>query len=187
MTDEELAMAYMSGDNTAFDELLLRYKTKVFSYIYSMVNDKTIAEDIFQDVFIKIIVNLQERRYTNLGCFSFWVTRITRNMLIDHHRKERLIRAETNEDNDLSALKQDSLTEVCHETNIITRQVQDDAIKLMEHLPAPQREVVYLKFFEDMSFKEIAKLTNVSINTSLGRMRYAIINMRRMAKKYDVF
>ena len=185
-TDEQLALAYMVGDNKAFDELLTRYKSWVFSSIYDMVNDKLTAEDIFQDVFIRIIVGLRENHYSSKGYFKFWVARITRNALIDHHRRNRLIMTDVNEDNDLNRLKGKDFTDKSEEASIVYEQTLDNAVKLMEHLPATQREVVYMKFFENKSFKEIAEQTNVSINTSLGRMRYALINMRRMARQYEV-
>lgn len=185
MTDEELAMEYMSGNNYAFDQLLSRYKAKVFNYIFSMTKDKLTAEDIFQDVFVRIIVGLKEGKYANKGVFSYWVATITRNLLIDHFRKDRIQAADLNETNDLTKMHLPQLTDVSVETTIVHTQVKDSAVNLMNHLPELQREVVYMKFFEDKSFKEIASLTNVSINTSLGRMRYAILNMRRMARKYD--
>lgn len=185
MTDEELAMEYMSGNNYAFDQLLSRYKAKVFNYIFSMTKDKLTAEDIFQDVFVRIIVGLKEGKYANKGVFSYWVATITRNLLIDHFRKDRIQAADLNETNDLTKMHLPQLTDVSAETTIVHSQVKDSAVNLMNHLPKLQREVVYMKFFEDKSFKEIASLTNVSINTSLGRMRYAILNMRRMARKYD--
>lgn len=185
MTDEELAMEYMSGNNYAFDQLLSRYKAKVFNYIFSMTKDKLTAEDIFQDVFVRIIVGLKEGKYANKGVFSYWVATITRNLLIDHFRKDRIQAADLNETNDLTKMHLPQLTDVSAETTIVHTQVKDSAVNLMNHLPELQREVVYMKFFEDKSFKEIASLTNVSINTSLGRMRYAILNMRRMARKYD--
>ena len=185
MTDEELAMEYMSGNNYAFDQLLSRYKAKVFNYIFSMTKDKLTSEDIFQDVFVRIIVGLKEGKYANKGVFSYWVATITRNLLIDHFRKDRIQAADLNETNDLTKMHLPQLTDVSAETTIVHTQVKDSAVNLMNHLPELQREVVYMKFFEDKSFKEIASLTNVSINTSLGRMRYAILNMRRMARKYD--
>ena len=185
MTDEELAMEYMSGNNYAFDQLLSRYKAKVFNYIFSMTKDKLTAEDIFQDVFVRIIVGLKEGKYANKGVFSYWVATITRNLLIDHFRKDRIQAADLNETNDLTKMHLPQLTDVSAETTIVHTQVKDSAVNLMNHLPELQREVVYMKFFEDKSFKEIASLTNVSINTSLGRMRYAILNMRRMTRKYD--
>lgn len=185
MTDEELAMEYMSGNDYAFDKLLERYKEKVFKYIFSMTKEKSTAEDIFQDVFVRIIVGLREGKYTSKGFFSYWVSTITRNILIDHFRKDRILAADLNNNNDITKMYLPQLTDVSAETAIVNTQVKDSAVKLMNHLPELQREVVYMKYFEDKSFKEIASLTNVSINTSLGRMRYAILNMRRMAKKYN--
>ena len=185
MTDEELAMEYMSGNDYAFDKLLERYKEKVFKYIFSMTKEKSTAEDIFQDVFVTLIVGLREGKYTSKGFFSYWVSTITRNILIDHFRKDRILAADLNNNNDITKMYLPQLTDVSAETTIVNTQVKDSAVKLMNHLPELQREVVYMKYFEDKSFKEIASLTNVSINTSLGRMRYAILNMRRMAKKYN--
>lgn len=185
MTDEELAMEYMSGNDYAFDKLLERYKEKVFKYIFSMTKEKSTAEDIFQDVFVRIIVGLREGKYTSKGFFSYWVSTITRNILIDHFRKDRILAADLNNNNDITKMYLPQLTDVSAETTIVNTQVKDSAVKLMNHLPELQREVVYMKYFEDKSCKEIASLTNVSINTSLGRMRYAILNMRRMAKKYN--
>ena len=185
MTDEELAMEYMSGNDYAFDKLLERYKEKVFKYIFSMTKEKSTAEDIFQDVFVRIIVGLREGKYTSKGFFSYWVSTITRNILIDHFRKDRILAADLNNNNDITKMYLPQLTDVSAETTIVNTQVKDSAVKLMNHLPELQREVVYMKYFEDKSFKEIASLTNVSINTSLGRMRYAILKMRRMAKKYN--
>ena len=185
MTDEELAMEYMSGNDYAFDKLLERYKEKVFKYIFSMTKEKSTAEDIFQDVFVRIIVGLREGKYTSKGFFSYWVSTITRNILIDHFRKDRILAADLNNNNDITKMYLPQLTDVSAETTIVNTQVKDSAVKLMNHLPELQREVVYMKYFEDKSFKEIASLTNVSINTSLGRMRYAILNMRRMAKKHN--
>lgn len=186
MTDEQLAIDYMAGDNKAFDELLRRYKNKVFSSVYNMINDRLAAEDVFQDIFIRIIVGLRENRYTSKGYFKFWVATITRNAIIDYHRKNKILLADVNEDNDLCTLKGQDVIDICKEESIVNKQTLDNAVKLMNHLPKTQREVVYMKFFENKSFKEIAEQTNVSINTSLGRMRYALINMRRMAREHKV-
>ena len=186
MTDEQLAIDYMAGDNKAFDELLRRYKNKVFSSVYNMINDRLAAEDVFQDIFIRIIVGLRENRYTSKGYFKFWVATITRNAIIDYHRKNKILLADVNKDNDLCTLKGQDVIDICKEESIVNKQTLDNAVKLMNHLPETQREVVYMKFFENKSFKEIAEQTNVSINTSLGRMRYALINMRRMAREHKV-
>jgi RNA polymerase sigma-70 factor (ECF subfamily) len=145
------------------------------------------ANDIFQDTFIKAITKLQEGKYADSGKFSFWLTRIAHNIIIDRFRRtksEHII--EPNADNDLSHLSNDTLTESSRESEYVNTQIMDDVRHLMETLPATQREVVYMRYYQELSFKEIAELTGVSINTSLGRMRYALINMRRMAKQHQI-
>lgn len=187
-TDEELALLYTTGDNKAFDELLERNQQKLFSYIQFVVRDYDMANDIFQDTFIKAIVKLQEGKYTDSGKFYYWLTRIAHNVIIDKLRRiksEHII--EPNDDNDLNSLSNDTLREGNRENEYVNAQIMDDVRHLMDSLPANQREVVYMRYYQDMSFKEIADLTGVSINTSLGRMRYALINMRRMAKQHQMF
>ena len=187
-TDEELALLYTAGDTKAFDELLARNQQKLFSYILFVVRDQEMANDIFQDTFIKAIVKLQDGMYSDTGKFSFWLTRIAHNIIIDNFRRnksEHII--EPNADNDLNYLGNDSLTEKSRETEYVNAQIMDDVRHLMDTLPATQREVVYMRYYQNLSFKEIAELTGVSINTSLGRMRYALINMRRMAKQHQIF
>ena len=187
-TDEELALLYTTGDNKAFDELLERNQQKLFSYIQFVVRDYDMANDIFQDTFIKAIVKLQEGKYTDSGKFYYWLTRIAHNVIIDKLRRiksEHII--EPNDDNDLNSLSNDTLKEGNRENEYVNAQIMDDVRHLMDSLPANQREVVYMRYYQDMSFKEIADLTGVSINTSLGRMRYALINMRRMAKQHQMF
>ncbi len=187
-TDEELAFLYAAGDNKAFDELLTRNQQKLFSYIQFVVRDYDLANDIFQDTFIKAIVKLQEGKYANTGKFSFWLTRIAHNIMIDkfrRHKSEHLF--EPNAENDLRHLSNESLKEGNRENEFVNNQIMDDVRHLMQKLPAAQREVVYMRYYQGMSFKEIAEITGVSINTSLGRMRYAIINMRRMAKQNNIY
>lgn len=187
-TDEELALLYTAGDAKAFDELLARNQQKLFSYILFVVRDQDLANDIFQDTFIKAIVKLQEGKYADSGKFSFWLTRIAHNVIIDKYRRnksEHII--EPNVDNDLNHLTNDALTQGSRESEYVNTQIMDDVRHLMDTLPATQREVVYMRFYQDLSFKEIAEITGVSINTSLGRMRYALINMRRMAKQHHMF
>ena len=187
-TDEELALLYTTGDNKAFDELLGRNQQKLFNYIKFVVRDYEMANDIFQDTFIKAIVKLQEGKYTDSGKFYYWLTRIAHNVIIDKLRRiksEHII--EPNDDNDLNTLSNDTLKEGNRENEYVNAQIMDDVRHLMDSLPANQREVVYMRYYQDMSFKEIADLTGVSINTSLGRMRYALINMRRMAKQHQMF
>ena len=187
MTDEELALLYVGGNNRAFDELLSRTQTKLFTYIMFVVRDHDLADDIFQETFVKVITKLHEGKYTDSGKFSFWLTRIAHNVIMDwyrQHKSEHII--EPTEDNDLSNMRGASVLDTFRETEMVNEQVLRDVKKMMEALPAPQREVVYMRFYQQLSFKEIAELTNVSINTSLGRMRYALLNMRRMAKDYQI-
>lgn len=187
MTDEELALLYVKGDNRAFDELLARNQSKLYTYIMFVVRDQETANDIFQDTFVKVIMKLQEGKYTDSGKFSFWVTRIAHNVIMDWYRQtknEHIV--EMSEDNDLTNLKNASVMDACREDEIVNEQVMSDVRRMMNALPAPQREVVYMRFYQGLSFKEIAEVTGVSINTSLGRMRYAILNLRRMARKHDI-
>ncbi len=187
MTDEELALAYMHGDNSAFDELLSRNQDALFSYILFVVHDREVADDIFQETFVKVIVRLQEGRYVDSGKFSGWIMRIAHNAIMDWYREQSSSRiVEATPDNDLSLLKARHLNAYNREHQYVREQVLSDVKRLMENLPATQREVVYMRFYQNLSFKEIAEATGVSINTSLGRMRYAVLNLRRMAREHDV-
>ncbi len=187
MTDEELALQYVGGDNRAFDELLARNQQKLFNYIMFMVHDQEQANDIFQDTFVKIITKLQEGQYKNSGKFSFWLTRIAHNIIMDQFRSQRNDRiVEPNQENDLSNLEGAAVVEMNREMQMVNSQIMNDVRHIMDSLPAPQREVVYMRFYQDLPFKEIAEITGVSINTALGRMRYAVLNMRRMARQYDI-
>ncbi|MBQ9656873.1 MAG: sigma-70 family RNA polymerase sigma factor [Prevotella sp.] len=187
MTDEMLALQYVEGDNRAFDELLARNQQKLYNYILFVVRDPDMANDVFQDTFVKVIVKLQEGKYTNSGKFSFWLMRIAHNVIMDSFRQmksERIV--EPTEDNDLSNLSSEELMDINRENEYVNTQVLSDVRHIMQALPAAQREVVYMRFYQELSFKEIAEMTGVSINTSLGRMRYALINMRRMAKQHSM-
>ena len=187
MTDEELALLYAKGNNRAFDELLSRNQSKLFTYIMFVVRDHETANDIFQDTFVKVIMKLQEGKYTDSGKFSYWITRIAHNVIMDWYRQaksERIV--EPTEDNDLSNLKTMAVMDTCRESELINEQVLADVRRMMDALPAPQREEVYMRFYQQLSFKEIADITGVSINTSLGRMRYAILNLRRMAREHEI-
>lgn len=187
MTDEELALQYVGGNNRAFDELLARNQSKLFTYIMFVVRDPELANDIFQDTFVKVITKLHEGKYTDSGKFSYWITRIAHNVIMDWYRLQRNEHiVEPTEDNDLSNLKMNSVMDKSRESEIVNAQVLDDVKRMMDNLPASQREVVYMRFYQDLSFKEIADITGVSINTSLGRMRYAILNLRRMAKEHNI-
>ena len=187
MTDEELALCYVDGNNDAFDELLTRNQSKIFAYIMFVVRDNDLANDIFQETFVKVIVKLQHGKYAPTGKFGAWCMRIAHNVIMDWYRDQRAEHiVEPTEDNDLSNLGQDSVLVANVEEQLFNDQVLTDVRRMMNHLPASQREVVYMRFYQQLSFKEIADTTNVSINTALGRMRYALINMRRMARDYDM-
>lgn len=187
MTDEQLALLYVGGNNRAFDELLERNQSKLFTYIMFVVRDHDVAEDIFQETFVKVITKLQQGKYTDSGKFLFWLTRIAHNVIMDWYRQQRNEHiVEPTADNDLSNLRGASVQDICRESEIVNEQVLRDVRKMMDNLPAPQREVVYMRFYQQLSFKEIACLTGVSINTSLGRMRYALLNLRRMAKEHKI-
>lgn len=187
MSDEELAVSYMEGNNRAFDLLLEHNQSKLFSYILFIVRDEDVANDVFQETFIKIIVKLRHRKYAPTGKFAAWCMRIAHNVVMDQFRQlksERIV--EPTENNDLSNLTHDDLLDSNIETRFINDQVMKDIQKMIDLLPPSQREVVFMRFFQQMSFKEIAKTTEVSINTALGRMRYAILNMRKMARDNNV-
>lgn len=187
MTDEELALSYADGNNRAFDLLLLRNQSKLFSYILFVVHDRETAEDIFQETFVKVITRLQEGRYTVSGKFGAWIMRIAHNAIMDWYRDQASMRiVDTSADNDLSKLPGADLYEGNIENHYVNSQVMTDVRRLLDALPPMQREVVYMRFYQQLSFKEIADSTDVSINTALGRMRYALLNMRRMAKSYNM-
>ena len=187
MTDETLALLYVGGNNRAFDELLSRTQAKLFTYIMFVVRDHDIADDIFQETYFKVIMKLQEGKYTDSGKFTFWLTRIAHNVIMEWYRQQKGEHiVEPTEDNDLSNLKGASVLDTYRETELVNEQVLLDVKKMMNLLPPPQREVVYMRFYQQLSFKEIAELTGVSINTSLGRMRYALMNLRRMAKEHHI-
>jgi len=187
VTDEQLALLYVGGDNKAFDELLSRTQEKLFTYIMFVVRDHDLADDIFQETFVKAITKLQMGQYTDSGKFQFWITRIAHNVIMDWYRAQKNEHiVEPTVDNDLTNLRGASVLDTYRETEIVNEQVLCDVKKMMNALPAPQREVVYMRFFQQLSFKEIAEATGVSINTSLGRMRYALINLRRMAKEHKI-
>ena len=186
MTDEQLALSYIDGNNKAFDLLLSRTQSKLFTYIMFVVRDHEVANDIFQETFVKVITKLQQRKYTNSGKFSAWLIRIAHNVIMDWYREQRSERiVEPTEDNDLSNLNS-GLLDMTVENQFVNDQVLRDVRKLMDMLPPTQREVCYMRFYQGMSFKEIAETTGVSINTSLGRMRYAILNLRRMVREHSV-
>ena len=188
LTDEELALLYVEGNNRAFDLLLSRNEVKLFTYIMFFVRDQEVANDIFQETFLKVVSKLQNHEYSVNGKFGGWLLRIAHNVMMDMYRGQRYkYVVESKDDNDLSNISGDDLLETNAEVNLINIQVLSDVRKMMDQLPTLQREVVYMRYYQQLSFKEIAEATGVSINTSLGRMRYALLNLRRMAKKHDVY
>lgn len=185
-TDEKLVALYAQGDNEAFDVLLNRHKDRLYAYIYYTVRNEELAEDIFQETFTKAIITIRQGRYNENGKFPAWLTRIAHNLIIDCFRQEKqenLVFCDEEERNLLNNIR---FSEGTIETEIVNRQILADVRRLMKHLPEEQREVVHMRFYQDLSFKEIAEMTGVSINTSLGRMRYAILNLRRMAEKHGI-
>lgn len=186
LTDEKLVAAYANGNNEAFDTLLRRHQNRVFNYIFNIVKNKDTADDIFQETFVKAITTIKQGRYTDSGKFSAWITRIAHNLIIDSFRQsknENTVSA-NQEENDV--LNRRDLADENIEDLLITDQIHTDVKRIMESLPESQREVLDMRFFRDMSFKEIAEATGVSINTALGRMRYAILNMRRIASNKNI-
>ncbi len=187
MTDEELALSYVEGNNRAFDLLLSRNQSKLYTYILFVVRDRETADDIFQETFVKVITKLQEGKYTNSGKFSAWLMRIAHNVIMDLYRSQKADKViEPTPDNDLSNVNFNGILDGNIESQYVNAQVLEDVKKLMNMLPAAQREVVFMRFYQELSFKEIAEMTNVSINTALGRMRYAILNLRRMVQSHHI-
>lgn len=187
LTDEQLALAYINGSNQAFDLLLLRNQSKLFAYILFVVHDREIANDVFQETFTKVIIKLQQGKYVASGKFYAWIMRIAHNVIMDWYREQKSERIiEVNENNDLSNIENKELLDENIESKFVNEQVLCDVKRMMNLLPASQREVVYMRYYQQLSFKEIADMTNVSINTALGRMRYAIINLRRMANNHHL-
>lgn len=187
-TDEELVQMYLQGNNRAFDELLARTQNGIFSYIIFIVHNEEVANDIFQETFLKAITKLQERKYVMSGKFNAWMIRIAHNIIMDWYRRQRTknVIDTSVEDMTIAQMSDVELMETSKEDIMSNKQVLSDVRNLMNYLPESQREVVQMRFYQDYSFKEIAELTGVSINTSLGRMRYAIINMRRLARENNM-
>ncbi|HIX75469.1 MAG TPA: sigma-70 family RNA polymerase sigma factor [Candidatus Parabacteroides intestinipullorum] len=183
MTDEELVVLYAEGNNNAFDILLSRYQSVIHSYIYFIVRNKELTEDIFQETFVKVIMTIKQGRYTENGKFKAWITRIAHNLIIDNFRQERNENWVSNDEVEVDLFNNIQLCDGTVEDRLVRRQVLSDVKRLVNHLPENQREVLEMRYYRDMSFKEIADATGVSINTALGRMRYAILNMRRLASE----
>lgn len=185
LTDKELVRAYANGDNVAFDTLLNRYEKSVFSYIIHTVKDEDLANDIFQETFVKAITVIRQGRYEDNGKFGAWLTRVAHNLIIDQYRRTKAENTVSNDaDKERDLLNDRSLCEVSIEDTLCQNQLTRDLRRLVKELPDTQRQVLMMRIYRDMSFKEIAEETGVSINTALGRMRYALKNMRRLAEEY---
>ena len=188
LNDRQLVDSYMNGNVDSFNLLLERHQNKVFSYILMLVKDRQLADDIFQDTFLKIIRTIKAGAYKEEGKFIQFAMRIAHNLVIDHFRKaNRLPMVDpVNKDKDYDLLNNTKLSDPSVEDSMVTEQVYSDLRKMIELLPEEQKEVLNMRMYADMSFKEIADATNVSINTALGRMRYALINLRKMAKEHNL-
>lgn len=184
-TDQQLIHLYMEGENQALETLIVRYKDKIYTSIYLLVKDKYLAEDIFQDVFIRIIDTLKGGRYTDEGKFLPWAMRIAHNLCVDHFRKvKRSPSIKTSEDRDIFEVL--NFSEPGADQQMMANQSHDKVRKMIDMLPEDQREVIILRHYADLSFKEISSLTNCSINTALGRMRYGLINLRKMMAEKQI-
>ncbi|MBQ1932929.1 MAG: sigma-70 family RNA polymerase sigma factor [Muribaculaceae bacterium] len=180
-TDDQLVAMYAEGNNEAFDTLLNRHQQRVYSYILHIVKDEELADDIFQETFVKAIMTIKQGRYTESGKFSAWISRIAHNLIIDFYRQEKSENTVSADNEDTDLLNRRDLCDDNIEDQMVTEQIHTDIRRLIKALPESQREVLIMRYYKDMSFKEIADATGVSINTALGRMRYAIMNMRRIA------
>ena len=186
LTDEELALRYVAGNNRAFDELLRRNQSQLFTYILFVVRDRHVADDVFQETFVRAISKLQNNAYLANGKFGAWLTRIAHNVMIDLFRSQKHKNIISIEDDTLTQLSARALLANNIEAECINAQVLTDVKRMVDLLPPVQREVVFMRFYQQMPFKEIAEQTNVSINTSLGRLHYAIRNLRKMARIYNI-
>ena len=185
-TDDKLIVRFVEGNNEAFDTLIERHKMKVFNYINHQVKDDELADDIFQETFVKAIMTIKQGRYVENGHFAAWIMRIAHNLIIDYFRQEKSENVQSTDCGEIDILNRKELSELTIEDDMITKQIHQDIRRLIKALPESQRDVLLMRYYKNMSFKEIADATNVSINTALGRMRYAILNMRRLAQEYDI-
>jgi RNA polymerase sigma-70 factor (ECF subfamily) len=186
LTDDMLVALYSKGNDKAFDVLLSRYQGKIFNYIFFIVRNQELAEDLFQETFVKAIVTIQQGRYTADGKFASWLTRIAHNLVIDSYRQERNENTISNDEVEADLFNNADLCDDNIEMQMVNEQTLIDVRRLVDALPENQREVVYMRYYQNLSFKEIADIIGVSINTALGRVRYALINMRRIAEEKHV-
>jgi RNA polymerase sigma-70 factor (ECF subfamily) len=185
-SDKELVSSYLKGNQISLEKLIQRHQNRVFAYILMVVKDKQLADDIFQDTFIKVINTVRSGAYKEEGKFIQWVMRIAHNLIIDYFRKSKRIPVVENDNDDFDIFDTIKFTDPSIEEQMITDQIHDDVRKLIELLPPEQKEVLFMRHYSEMSFKDIAEQTDVSINTALGRMRYALINLRKLIKEKNV-
>ena len=185
-SDERLIALYVEGDNNAFDALVERHKVRVYTYICGYVKDEELADDIFQENFVKVISTIKQGRYVENGRFAAWITRIAHNLIIDFFRQEKSENVQSADGTGANILNRKELSEATIEDDLVLSQIHADVRRMVMQLPYNQRQVLVMRYYKNMSFKEIADTTKVSINTALGRMRYAIINMRRMAEENHI-
>ncbi|HNY07389.1 MAG TPA: sigma-70 family RNA polymerase sigma factor [Bacteroidales bacterium] len=186
VSDQELINRYLSGNQASLELLIHRHKNKVYSYILTVVKDKELADDIFQDTFIKVIYTLRSGTYQEEGKFIQWVMRIAHNLIIDFFRKSKRIPVVDNSNDEFDIFDTIKISDGSIEDRMINEQIHEDVRKLIECLPEEQKQVLIMRHYADMSFKDIAEQTDVSINTALGRMRYALINLRKMIKEKEI-
>jgi RNA polymerase sigma-70 factor (ECF subfamily) len=186
ISDYELIQRFIKGEQSCFEQLIHRHKNKVFAYISLYIRDQALAEDLFQDTFMKVIQSVRAGKYQDNGKFISWVMRIAHNLIIDHFRRIKQMNTVSNDDYESDLFNSKKLADSTVEDDMIKRQIQKDVRKMITMLPDDQREVVILRHYAGLSFKEIAEITNVSINTALGRMRYALINMRKIMEEKKI-
>ncbi|HFB62159.1 MAG TPA: sigma-70 family RNA polymerase sigma factor, partial [Bacteroidetes bacterium] len=181
--ERQLIREFLDGKTSGLQALIERHQTRIYSYIFVMVKDKQLADDLFQDTFVKVINTLKAGSYNDEGKFIQWVMRIAHNLVIDHFRKQKKLNLAEVLSDQYSIMDTLKVTDPSIEERLVTRQIHEDIKKLMNYLPEEQKEVLYLRCYAGMSFKDIAEQTDVSINTALGRMRYALINLRKLVKE----
>ena len=186
VNDQELVQAYIKGDQSAIEVLINRHRSKVYTYILLTIKNQQLAEDLFQETFIKVIKSLRSGKYRDNGRFLSWVIRIAHNLIIDHFRKEKQMNSVSNDDSEVDLFNCKKMSDSNIEELIVNNQIKAEIRTLINELPDDQREVVLLRHYGNLSFKEIADQTDVSINTALGRMRYALINLRKLIKEKDL-
>ena len=186
LPDHLLVKQYTAGDSKSFEVLIERYKNRLFSYIYYMVKNRHKAEDIFQETCFKAITSMLDGRYSESGRFLPWVTRIAHNLIVDHFRQEKQLNICSTDSFAVPLLNSAQYSDKTIEDDMVQNQIYEDVRNLIDYLPEEQKEVILLRHYGDLSFKEIAEYTGVSINTALGRMRYALINLRRLIKENGI-